>query len=86
MFPRPGDLTRVLGDEPVTIYYDLPVDNVIGGKPCMHISAQADGLLFVLGVKSNWCFVLTSSQKMGWIYKYDVGPSHFAGAVYHIER
>ncbi len=85
LLPRPGDLTVPFKGGPVGLYRDYPKDDVVADQSSDYIDAT-DGLLFVLSHINSWCFVLTSSGKLGWIYEYDVGPSNIAGAVYHIDR
>lgn len=83
LLPRPGDLTVPFAGGPIGLYRDFPQDNVIADIAHDSVDKQ-DGFIFVLAHVESWLFVLTSSQKIGWIYEYDVGPSKIAGAVYHI--
>lgn len=84
MLPRPGDLTVTFMGEAIDMYEVCPTNDNIAGIPRRRISG-ADGMLFVIGRMGSWCCVLTSSQKFGWVYKYDVAAnSQVAGSVYHI--
>lgn len=85
LLPRPGDLTVAFGGGPIGIYRDYPQDDVIADVANDSVD-EWDGFLFILAHIGHWCFVLTSSGKLGWVYEYDVGPGKIAGAVYHIER
>lgn len=83
LLPRPGDLTVPFKGGPIGLYRDFPQNDVIAA--IAHDSLEAsDGFVFVLAHVEKWLFVLTTSQKLGWVYEYDVGPNDVAGAVYHI--
>jgi hypothetical protein len=79
--PRPGNLTRVLGSQEIALYQHLPQGDLVIDVPCSRVS-EADGLLLVIACRSFWLYVLSSSMRTGWVYKWDVGPSDLAGAVY----
>jgi hypothetical protein len=83
LLPRPGDITVPFRGGPIGMYKTMPQDNVIADIAHYSIE-QADGLLLIIAHVGEWCFALASnSMKVGWIYEYDVGPGHVAGAVYH---
>lgn len=82
MLPRPGDLTVPLSGGPIDFLKDYPVNDVMGAD--RHELTDADGMLCVLAHVGSWLYVLTSTQRLGWVYEYDVGPGKLAGSVYHI--
>lgn len=78
--PRPGDISRVIRGGPWGLYRTIPGrdDEDVSNT---YVGAE-DGLLLVIAAVGEWRFVLTSTERLGWVYEWDIGVDRIAGSVY----